>query len=122
MVAATETPDSAGERLEHARDGAEWGWGEVARLWVRGIEAEWRGAIDAELGGGSSSPLRDANARKEKGEAKPETAPGRFEGVREVKSGAHTRWPTRGSSPPATVAGMASGRHSDEQWRHCFFV
>ena len=82
MVAATETPDSAGERLEQARDGAEWGWGEVARLWVRGIEAEWRGAVDAELGGGSSSPLRDANARKEKGEAKPETAPGRFEGVR----------------------------------------
>ena len=39
---------------------------------------------------------------------------GRFEGVREVKSGAQTRWSTRGSSPPATVAGMASGRHSDE--------
>ena len=32
-----------------------------------------------------------------------------FEVVREVKSGARTRWPTRGSSPPATVAGMASG-------------
>ena len=40
MVAATETPDSARERLEQARDGAEWGRGEVARLWVRGIEAE----------------------------------------------------------------------------------
>ena len=90
MVAATEKPESAGERLEQARDGAEWGRGEVAWLWVRGIEAEWRGAIDAELGGGSSSPLRDANARKEKGEAKPETAPGRFEGVREDKSGART--------------------------------
>ena len=48
---AAGTPDSAGERLEQARDGAEWGRGEVARLWVRGIEAEWRGAIDAELGG-----------------------------------------------------------------------
>ena len=32
-----------------------------------------------------------------------------FEVVHEVKSGARTRWPTRGSSPPATVAGMASG-------------
>ena len=31
-----------------------------------------------------------------------------FEVVHEVKSGARTRWPTRGSSPPATVAGMAS--------------
>ena len=55
MVAATEKPESAGERLEQARDGAEWGRGEVARLWLRGIKAEWRGAIDAELGGGSSS-------------------------------------------------------------------
>ena len=39
MVAATEKPESAGEQLEQARDGAEWGRGEVARLWVRGIEA-----------------------------------------------------------------------------------
>jgi len=121
MVAATETPESAGERLEQAPDGAEWGRGEVARLWVRGIEAEWRGAIDAELGGGSSSPLRDANARKEKGEAKPETAPGRFEGVREDKSGARTSrsgaiadaW-TR--SPATTAAVWASG-HSVEHRR-----
>ena len=47
--------------------------------------------------------LEDGDGREERDEAR------RFEGVREVKSGAHTRWPTRGSSPPATVAGMASG-------------
>ena len=55
MVAATETPESAGERLVQAPDGAEWGRGEVARLWVRGIEAGWRGVVGAELGGSSSS-------------------------------------------------------------------
>ena len=117
MAVATETFDSARIRLKWARGGAEWGRGEVARLWVRGIEAEWRGAIDAELGGGSSSPLRDANARKEKGETKPETAPGRFEGVREDKSGAQTSrsgaiadaWT---SSPAATAAVWAAYEHS----------
>jgi len=35
MAAATETPESAGERLEQAPDGAEWGRGEVAQLGAR---------------------------------------------------------------------------------------
>ena len=59
--------DSAGVGHDRARGGAEWVRGEVARLRVRGIEAGWRGVVGAELGGGSSSSLRDANARNGEG-------------------------------------------------------
>ena len=53
--------------LGRARGGAEWVRGEVARLWVCGIEAGWRGVVGAELGGGSSSSVRDANVRNGEG-------------------------------------------------------
>ena len=52
---AAGTPDSAGERLEQARDGAEWGRGEVAQLGVRRIEAGRRAVAGAMNGGDSSS-------------------------------------------------------------------
>ena len=69
MVAATETPESAGEQLEQARDGAEWGRGEFARLWVRGIEAGRRAVAGASNGGDSnSSLLARARPSSEEGE------------------------------------------------------
>ena len=46
---------SAGERLEQARDGTEWGRGEVAQLGVRRIEAGRRAVAGATNGGDSSS-------------------------------------------------------------------
>ena len=86
--------------------------GESARLRARRIEAGRRAVAGATNGGDSarlgSHELEDGDGREGRDGA------GRFEVVREVKSGAQKRWPTRGSSPPATVAGMASGRHSDE--------
>ena len=81
-----------------------------ARLRSSGRDESWRGGeqwpvrrATATLLDLAPLELEDGDGREERDEA------GRFEGVREVKSGAHTRWPTRGSSPPATVAGMASG-------------
>jgi len=44
-----------GERLEQARDGTEWGRGEVAQLGVRRIEAGRRAVAGATNGGDSSS-------------------------------------------------------------------
>ena len=86
--------------------------GEAAQLRVRRIEARRRAVAGATNGGDSarlwSHELEDGDGRGGRDVAV------RFEVVREVKSGAQKRWPTRGSSPPATVAGMASGRHSGE--------
>ena len=81
--------------------------GEAAQLRVRRIEVGRRAVADA-TNGGDSARLGSHELEDEDGRGGRDGA-GRFEGVREVKSGAHTRWPTRGSSPPATVAGMASG-------------
>jgi len=60
MVAATETPDSAGKQLERARGGAEWLRGEVARLQARRIEVGWRALAGATNDDGPSSSLRYA--------------------------------------------------------------
>ena len=93
--------------LGRARGWSEWVDGEAAQLWVRRIEAGRRDVAGA-TNGGDSARLRSHELEDGDGRGGRDGA-GRFEGVREVKSGAHTRWPTRGSSPPATVAGMASG-------------
>ena len=81
--------------------------GEAAQLRVRRIEVGRRAVADA-TNGGDSARLGSHELEDEDGRGGRDGA-GRFEGVREVKSGAHSRWPTRGSSPPFTVAGMASG-------------
>ena len=86
--------------------------GEAAQLRVRRIEVGRRAVADA-TNGGDSARLGSHELEDEDGRGGRDGA-GRFEVVREVKSGAQTIWPTCGSSPPATVAGMASGRHSDE--------
>ena len=85
--------------------------GEAVQLGVRRIEAGRRAVADA-TNGGDSARLGSHELEDEDGRGGRDGA-GRFEVVREVKSGAQTRWPTRGSSPPATVAGIASGRHSE---------
>ena len=61
--------------------------------------------------------LELVSARREREEKEKGRTDWRLPGQRERKSGVGARWPTRGSSPPATVAGMASGRHSAEHWR-----
>ena len=69
--------------------------GEAAQLRVRRIEAGRRTVADATNGGDSARPSSkravDGDGRGGRDEA------GSFEVVREVKSGAQTRWPTRGS-------------------------
>ena len=103
---------SAGVGHGRACGWSEWVNGEAAQLGVRRIEAR-RCAVAGAMNGGDSARLGSHELEDEDGRGGRD-GPGRFEVVREVKSGAQTRWPTRGSSPPATVAGMASGRHSDE--------
>ena len=68
--------DSAGVGHGRAREDVEWVRGEVAQLGVQQIVVGRRGTVDAELGGGSSSFLLRASARKEKGEAKTKTSLG----------------------------------------------
>ena len=94
------------------------GLGEVRSGWTASLRGSGR---DESRRGGEQWPARRTAAtlldlaplELEDGDGREgRDGAGRFEVVREVKSGAQTRWPTRGSSPPATVAGMASGRHS----------
>ena len=85
-----------------------------ARLRSSGRDESWRGGEQWPVRRATATLLDLAPLELEDGDGRGgRDGAGRFEGVREVKSGAHTRWPTRGSSPPFTVAGMASG-HSDE--------
>ena len=101
-------------RHGRARGGMEELRGEVAQLGGQRIEVGRRGLTGATSGGGftrfCSLELGSSCTEEEKEDWDGTRS---FEVVREVKSGARTRWPTRGSSPPATVAGMASGRHSE---------
>ena len=63
MAADALEVDSTGVWLKRARGGVETVDGKAAQLWARRIETGWRGLAGATSGGGSSSPLRDANAR-----------------------------------------------------------
>ena len=119
MVAATEKPESAGEQLEQARDGAEWGRGEVARLWVRGIEAGTTGMADVANGGRPARALRNAGVRKEKGREGMRS----FQCSREDKGGAQTPRSGRDRRRVDKLAGVqepvwASGAHCVEQEKH----
>ena len=118
MVAATEKPESAGEQLEQARDGAEWGRGEVARLWVRGIETGTMGWPAQSSAAARARALRDASVRKEK---KGKEGMRSFQCSREDKAVLRRRG--RGAIADAwrrrRVAGrgMGVGRHSAEHRR-----
>ena len=78
---------SAGFAHGRSRGGSEWVDGEAAQLGVRRIEAGRRAVADA-TNGGDSARLGSHELEDEDGRAGRDGA-GRFEGVREVKSGAH---------------------------------
>ena len=87
------------------------------RLWREENGAGWRGTAGAELGSGSSSSWLRASARKEKGEAKPETPLGNDKAGLERRRGAIADAWT--SSPATTAAVWASGAQCRAQERHC---
>ena len=92
--------------------------GESARLRARRIEAGRR-AVAGAANGGDSAQLGSCEVE----ERERLRWTGSFEAcVREEKSGAQARLPTRGAAPTSTVAGMAGELHSAEQEMHCFFV
>ena len=66
--------DSARDGVDRGRERVEWFRGEVARLWMRGIEAEWRGLAGGTDGG--ELELVSARREREEGERRSETGDG----------------------------------------------
>ena len=104
--------DSVGVGHGRVRGGMEELRGEVARLWARWVEAGQREGGEGRPEGERRCSARLGSRELEERDRMDWTKASRASA--KEKSGAQTRLPTRGSSPPATVAGMASGRHSDE--------
>ena len=109
MVAAAGVPDSAVVGLDRAHGGVEEVRGKAMEVGARRIELRRRVLAGASSGGGFA---RFCSLELEEGKGMDWT--GNFQGQREEKNGVGARWPTRGGSPPATVAGMGGARHRGE--------